>query len=85
MNSSNAFNGAASSAVPQSIDAVAAANVIAKYAAQIGCTPSNVTGAVAWGIRNGHDTLSAIRAGKHRADVLCDRQLPSQSHQPQLA
>lgn len=57
------------------LDAVTVSSMITRHALHIGCTDSNATAAVAWGIRNGHDTLSCIRVGKLRAEQLRIREL----------
>ena len=57
------------------IDAQAVGNVVCKFARDLGCNDSNSTAAVAWGIKNGFDTFSAIRAGKTRAHQLRIREL----------
>lgn len=57
------------------IDAAAVGKVVAHFALDLGCTDSNAIAAVRWGIRNGHDTLSAIKAGKTRAEQLRIREL----------
>jgi len=59
------------------LDAEAVGSVVTRHALEIGCTDSNATAAVAWGIRVGHDTLSCIRAGKLRAEQLRIRELSS--------
>jgi hypothetical protein len=43
---------------------------IKQYAIGIGCTASNVAAAMAYGVKHGHDTTSAVREGKRRACVL---------------
>lgn len=65
-------------ATPPELDAAAVSAVVTRYALLAGCSPSNATAATAWGIRNGSDTLSAIRHGKHRADQLALRELSAQ-------
>lgn len=57
------------------LDAESVSAIVCKHARKIGCTDSNATAAVAWGIRYGHDTLSAIRTGKARAEQLREREL----------
>lgn len=64
------------------LDAESVSAVVCRYALRIGCGDSNATAAVAYGIRNGHDTLSAIRAGKARADKLRSREMTLQAHAP---
>lgn len=56
------------------MSAVDVANVVSRYAITIGCDDSNIAAAVAYGLRTGHDTLSAIRSGKKRAEQLAARQ-----------
>jgi len=62
-------------AEPVRINATDVGSVVIKHALAIGCTDSNATAAVAWGLRVGYDTLSAIRFGKARAETLRHRQL----------
>lgn len=65
-------------ATPPQLDAEAVGTVVTRYALAQGCSDSNATAATSWGIRNGSDTLSAIRHGKHRADQLALRELSAQ-------
>jgi hypothetical protein len=57
------------------LDAASVSAVVVKFALNLGCTDSDATASAAYGIHTGHDTLSAIRAGKHRAEQLRDREL----------
>jgi len=57
------------------LDAESVSAVVYRFALALGGTASNATASVSWGIKNGHDTLSAIRAGKARAEQLRAREL----------
>jgi hypothetical protein len=60
---------------PAQVDAASVGKVVAHFALDIGCSESNILAAVRWAIRNGHDTLSAIKCGKTRAEQLRIREL----------
>lgn len=60
---------------PAQVDAAAVGKVVAHHALDLGCSESNILAAVSWAIRNGHDTLSAIKCGKMRAEQLRIREL----------
>jgi hypothetical protein len=55
-------------------DAECVGRVVWMYCHRIGCNESNTTAAVSWALRQGGDTLSAIRAGRQRAMQLLERQ-----------
>ena len=56
------------------IDAASVRDCVQTYARKIGCDDSNTRAAIAWAMRYGTHTMSAIRAGRERADALRDRQ-----------